>query len=512
MNSFDVDTTTRIHECSEEIVISRIPVSSTNVEALRRALRCLKRAIPEGEDLPVIRRFQSLARRQCFYLCATPLELSSNIMRVTNLEKRYESALKSCQLSHPSLEEHVTRAWDCLKVAREHNANPLLDELSKSACIASDQPIAMVLKEGAFIAATKLELKKCAMLSGITPVGIDSLRGVDFYETLILVGSPLWFPSFLFEAPRSSKIVILQFSCCSSALPDMPKFVNPAYEGPRIVYNSESLEQENQQHDEDLDLLPSIDWNLVRQRANADCADHGTREEKTQARLLELAGNVAVWVDASDGATVSILDPETQQRRKVLTRDLQLGNYLLLRTDGGGDMIAPVADMILGDRAVACRESEKHWKDQLRKKMQVLGIHPLVKKLREAGSEIANPQNVRNWSSYKSIKTEKKDDFDAIMKVVGLGSRTDEFWNTAVLIDHAHRKAGRQISRKLFHQVKKTDLGELLKTGRMEFTLPTESGGKLAAFRINVVYDESFTVPVIRLNHPNDLDALQWPE
>ena len=90
--------------------------------------------------------------------------------------------------------------------------------------------------------------------------------------------------------------------------------------------------------------------------------------ETVPARLCHLSGNRAVFVAADDGATSLIIDTSEMGHavvRRAPADELEPGHYLLLRTAGGGDFIAPLADRILGDSAAKRRSEQAEWKERL---------------------------------------------------------------------------------------------------------------------------------------------------
>ena len=115
----------------------------------------------------------------------------------------------------------------------------------------------------------------------------------------------------------------------------------------------------------------------------------------------------------------------------------------------------------------------------------------MVDRLKTAGSKIANYQNLRNWMSPRSIRTLKKEDFDAIFRVIGLAEDADRYWSMMAVIDQAHGHAGTLIRRRLLEQVQSADLSPLQTEGRQDFELPGEvGGGGLTAVRIVAMSSE----------------------
>src|SRR5581483_7424688 len=101
----------------------------------------------------------------------------------------------------------------------------------------------------------------------------------------------------------------------------------------------------------------------ITDRVGRDEDDHHSYTVK--ARVLLLAGGWAVAVSGDDDSTVRIVEPDLspeQRIQELLTADVQAGDYILLRTHGGGELISALADYDLGIRAAALRETQRRWK------------------------------------------------------------------------------------------------------------------------------------------------------
>ena len=131
-------------------------------------------------------------------------------------------------------------------------------------------------------------------------------------------------------------------------------------------------------------------------------------------------------------------------------------------------------------------------------------------KLIDFGSLKANETNIRNWMSYKSIRTGDYNDFAAIMQLVGLCDKAKECWEIMGMIDTAHRKAGHHIRKLLLRKVLESDLDELQRLGKMEFELSEVDSGSLTAFRVRNISNEIMKASVSLLGHPFDVKDALW--
>jgi len=182
---------------------------------------------------------------------------------------------------------------------------------------------------------------------------------------------------------------------------------------------------------------------------------------------------------------------------------LQPGMFLLLRTEGGGDYIVPIANRILGEDAAQLREMQEGWKTRLRGEVELRGLLPVCIDLLElGGSKHVNEINLRYWMSSKCIRPQDNNDFRAILKLVGLQDKEALYRDVADRIERAHRSAGFYIRKLLISQVTGADLHEIHKKGYMEFELPRSDGGSLTAFRIEHISPAITNVSASRTGRP----------
>ena len=229
--------------------------------------------------------------------------------------------------------------------------------------------------------------------------------------------------------------------------------------------------------------------------------------------FFQLEGEIVVPLDAAEGANATVLmlnEDEADPVQRVPVNDIQPGMFLLVRTGGGGEYVVLVADRILGEHSDRAREVQRDWKDRLRRRVRQDGLPLVVRVLKDHGSRRANHANVRNWMSFRRIKTADPKDFQGIMRLIGLVDRFDDYWTTMTLIDRAHRSAGHLIRRQLLAAVRNADLRDLEKLGRMDFDLPGVEGVHLSAVRIQSVHPQTFEVDVAGLGHPFEMDGNPW--
>lgn len=129
--------------------------------------------------------------------------------------------------------------------------------------------------------------------------------------------------------------------------------------------------------------------------------------ENVEAVCIFLEGDLAVLIEASEGAKTLVIDPDEDSNNciaRIFVKDIK-SVFILVRTGGGGDYIVPVADKIMGDQAPQTREYQRSWKESLRNYVKRIGLlkkQALICSL-SLGSYLANETNVRNWMSPREI-------------------------------------------------------------------------------------------------------------
>jgi hypothetical protein len=257
------------------------------------------------------------------------------------------------------------------------------------------------------------------------------------------------------------------------------------------------------------ELLPPLPA-FVRNGSHSSAEYSDDSTETFPARLCHLCGSRAVFVAVDEGATSLIIDTSEMGRsavRRVPAEELAPGQYLLIRTAGGGDFIAPLADRILGAAAARRRSEQAEWKSRLvSQATQLFGsisrrelAFQVCSTLRARGSSQPRPENVHYWMSSKCIRPRKEEDFAAILAFAGMEARSRELWAAMGDISRAHARAGQLIRRMLLQRISETSLEPLERDGEMIFDLGDHEGGTLSAFEIIGIQEEEFEIPTERI-------------
>jgi hypothetical protein len=355
-------------------------------------------------------------------------------------------------------------------------------------------------------------IEKIYSNQNIYVISINSLRHNITYDNIIVVGSASvwWFPDFIFSSPRAKNIYVVKFRWMKDSWQPKTVFPNPiiSTDEVRVILENDVSNEHDEYIDPEL-LLPIIDFSSIMTSAWKQ-AEEENELEHVEAIIGHLENDQIVFLDYSDSSTIRIIDIEDEEKpvKKTRVKELTSEMFLLLKTSGGGDYIVPLANKILGDNFTALRDTQKRWKNCLRKKENEKGIDWLVNEFVSRGCSIANPINLRNWMSYRSIKTSQFLHFKIIIEVIGLQEQAQDIWNQMSLITQAHIKAGRHITKLLLMMARETDLDELMRLGIMEFELPDKDAGSITAYRIKALSDRHKTVLVspTKIGIPLDLE------
>ena len=274
-------------------------------------------------------------------------------------------------------------------------------------------------------------------LDVVTPRELLDRKPLD---TLIVTGTPLMYVrrgwDWILTAPRAREVVVIGFgSDASQPLPPVSVFSSSRL-GHRVRVEHRSAE-EPAEEDDDLEL----DWQFVPRQFLA--GESSTQAELVDARLFLLADGYRVFLQADAGRSVTVIDPDEPPHERigsVQMEDVGVETFVLLRSSGGGDLVVAVADKILGGHARQLRTMQQEWKQRLNELIRDIGLDAVAARLAGHGAIRANRQNIRNWASPRSLRTQDFADFRAIMEVTGLGAEAGGYWSAMDRLEGAHRR------------------------------------------------------------------------
>ncbi|MCF8011160.1 MAG: hypothetical protein K9L17_06805 [Clostridiales bacterium] len=510
MNYISLEAAKKIYDCAKSCKIHWHNIEHNKFKEFCLDISKFDRLVAEIDDFP-LKDFIRLLRRYRFKLSAAPVEFNNPAVISSNMIDKLSGYIKEFELTYPSIANEASTLFEKITNIASTSENPLLDYITSN--FNSDKDTALLIKDSSLILPAEVIFSRYKNLQNLHLLRPHQMRGGACYNQLIVAGPSLWFPSFIFDSPRAYEIHILKYqwvkdSCKTESAfleSSIPKVASRGRKSFKENISLENVVLENSINSEE--LLYSIDWDNF----SVDFTSTGGKSssyEHARARLFLLEKEYAVFLEVSENSKALVIDIEEDENeeeeqesrvKRINVNDIQEEMFLLLRAGGGGDYIVPVADQILGDKAVQARKSQERWKQLLRKIVKRRGIQEVCLALKSLGSPRASETNARNWMSSKSIKPADYQDFLAIMRLIRLEKEASKYWKIAQAIEHAHRRAGYYIRNELLNKVMHTDLSNLERTGKMDFYLEQAGGGALTAIRVEGKSPGFYEVPISRL-------------
>lgn len=512
MKAVTLDSADEIYACCDAQLVGTRVVRHEGVKVFAMGLQRLERRLGDVDGESYWTSLLKPLRRFRYRIASIPLQLCSPLCVPDDLARALHDIAPRCRHVYPEYSDEVMRIAEAAAPLMNSTEAPLLDALRSVLAEDDMEGEKGILIRGQAATLLRNELRRLLGNPRLEVVTPSATLARNILGHLLPIGPLSWFPPYIRTAPRSRRLTCIRYDWLADRQALQPSFTS----SPETMFrrphagNSESPSETIQDPEFAMspsDIAPAVNWgalnsdNLLRESCQED-------SEEVSARLLLLSANMAVYVDASSDAKSQVIEFSGGHRiARVLNEELEPAMYILLRTGGGGDLIAPVADAILGARAQDVRSIQKRWKSALGALVREKGELAVLRSLTELGCKRASRLNLRNWMNDKSIRPEFDDDFLSILVLCGLDSDDKIFMTNARLLDRVHRIAGFKIRRMLLNRVGKGDLSQLLSEGSMDFELPGAAGGSFTAYRIEEISPESFMVPVTYLNHPFEAES-----
>jgi hypothetical protein len=524
MNNVDIDTACLIYDFSSYLVVNPQRLEWAELSdfslALKRLIVHLSDSATEDYWRMVIRYFKSYR----FALSSTPLPPDHSLIYSVEKQAAIKDHLRNCNILYPGLGTPVALLFESQNKLIT-SKNPIFEAVQKTVDV-TYQRIAVLIKETRYVTAVEDIFK--SLLSKVNVVTPAQLKGNEVFDEILIIGPARWFPDYLFYSPRASKIQVLTFTFIS----DSWRRTNP-FAGSSLIQSNRarsiskrtseySVSATGQTSIDPNELLLQVNWDEIsrtgiKSTVNSTQDNRSSFDEEVPAYLLMLEGERAVFLEAFETSRALVIDldvagedinEETNSGvKKVPTKYIDPGMFLLLRTYEGGDYIVPIADNILGAQANYNRALQRNWKDKLKLQVKSSGLLGTCNALTKLGAYRANETNLRNWMSSRLIRPRSDKDFIAILKICGLENQKNNYFDAASKILQAHHSAGRKITQLLVKQVTESDLSKLHRLGQMEFDLPEIGGGSLTAFRVLSIAPETYDVESAKIGVPFDTSS-----
>lgn len=506
----------RVVSAIAEAQIQVDPVRDPRLQALGTAIYGFIRAAgDEIADGDLWRPVLSKLKRYFFNLRATPLPPNHPGIRPESMLDLLGEAVELTRKGYPDLEEGArsleATVTECVSVSDSELLLAILQRLE-----VRGGTVALLLAEPRHVDPVQHFLDALTGEAGRLQVLTARDLADTIYEEMLVLGRPAWFPDYVFTVPRTRTLRVITLAGGRDRVPEASPFpVQFGVSGPRptvveVGGGNAGEDGTESMSPEMLDELnPVVDWDAI---LKAGIAEPGTPGETgtsadVKARLYLLEGQHAVFLSDDPDSTVLVIKTgagpgDDIEVSRVRIRELSRGDFLLLRTHGGGDMIVDVANVLLKEYRAEVRDKQRRWKRRLLDRVREYGLDAVAGMLRDRGAIRANETNLRNWMSERLIRPAAREDFNAIMALIGLQDRSDSYWKAMRMIEKAHHRAGRYIRKQLLERVRDVDAEALRREGLVRFQLEEGRGGDLTAFRIVEVAPATTLVPSHHLNTP----------
>ena len=256
-----------------------------------------------------------------------------------------------------------------------------------------------------------------------------------------------------------------------------------------------------------------IEFDQILNNSEFSRPSHHT-DQIVKARLAFLTSNMFVFlandktVDETQRAVVFDRDSSEPDIIEKKVSHFNVGDYVILRTEGGGDLIIPYANEIMGQKAGHYRTLQKQWKYQLDLKIRNIGYQRAIRDLK-SDIPIISQGNLDRWiHNEKQIALKDSGHFKVLLKYIGYQTEEiKEIIESIKAIRSAHQVAGNVQSRELLEDIKKDNEIEntLREKGIYKIQLKARGmiGGAMTVFRIIDFDSREHRMPYSRCDTPH---------
>jgi hypothetical protein len=376
MIPLSIGRATEVYGDASECEITRHWVDHPALADFSRSLRALIQSLGDEATDEYWRNTLGSIRRLAFAFCSTPLPFTHAAALVGTDWGKVNRQVRLCQQLYPDSHEALGSLVQNLELLSAESSSPLIGPLTT--LLRQNGGLSVVMRNPRMNQAVAAYFSANPDLRNAKVVSAAQLRGARLGGVLAAIGPCGWFPEYVFSAPRAPAIHVISFRWIRDSWKPEPVFLNNSDvtasesrnhrvgEMPRIGGESAG----NNQSSSDIlpaDVLPPLPI-FARRALPGTASEPDSGAETVPSRLCHLSGNRAVFVAADDGASSLIIDTSEMGNavvRRAPADELEAGLYVLLRTSGGGDFIAPLADRILGELAGKRRLEQTEWKDRL---------------------------------------------------------------------------------------------------------------------------------------------------
>jgi hypothetical protein len=518
------DVVDRLYATADRALTSGLKVFEVDCSALRQLTGAIKNfdvLIKQREITGGWEGLLSFIKRVNFLVSSTSL---APYHVLDQMRSEAESFSNSAARAYATADAEVKSRFDSLKSAlavarRSLTTNPLWEAFTDGVCdkntgfLSLDARIAPRYLQ--FLSDQRHQFGLTKSFSLVNPA---ELRDISYFDRIVIFGSPWWLEcrgqTHVLTSPRAPEVMIFSFSHYSVQLPPISRLERHAAEAETAIRSvlvhipdkspvAEPAVYPFTKAELTTTALPVVNISAI-MRTPEEGQERGETEE---AQIVLLSAGKAVFLP-TEGKCWSIVTEQKDSLfqctdiRKSSVSTLETADVILLSTSGAGDLVVPYADEILGADKDHCRELQKEWKLRLSEKIERVGRQAVLKALLDFGSSDANETNLRNWCRInpRSIAPYYDSSFLAILKLVGLDERSQDFLNVVGKLRRAHLQAGKSMTREIRLGAIGASLSELYNSGQQEFELRgSTAGAKQSAFFVEQLDATVYLIPWNRI-------------
>ena len=489
---------------------------------LNKAILNLYRSLGDQKELSVWLDIIIKLKKIRFELATIPVPPKQII--TSPLLTSLNAHLSICQDSFPDNFDQLSRIIQMLAELQEQK-NALMDWIEDQCIKNNTLKTCLCLLQSRYIRPVEHMIK-----TGNKPYWINmevtspqGLKNFNFFDRIFFCGSICLFSEnqfrnveFVWRAPRAPNLYFLSFDWIIDNFEPKPTFdVKPNRIPVKVIelkvfeVETDKDNEPQERNNDDYINAGDIDFSPV-ELITQGSPTSGTDDYDAicNSRMLVLEDGTLIYKEIDKASRIVQFTPTPEiQRHK--NNKLEPGMALVVRTEGSGDSIAAVADMLLGDDADRIRKKQDQWKIAFRKKLFTYSTaHEVADVLTDLGAPTANEINVRNWQRNDTIKPKKEADFKAIMAFAELEDRNDEFWENARIITQIHIRAGKEISKLLLSKINAARKADLQKYGRIDIEI-NGLAGRVSVIMIESILPDVYQIPASQLDRVLDFERRQ---
>jgi len=502
---------TKLYNRKTELYFVRF--RNSRLAGLNKAILNLFRSLGEQKGLSIWPEIIIKLKRIRFELATTPVPPRQIIN--AQLLSSLKALLSICQDSFPNNFDHLAHIIQILTELQEQE-NVLMDWVENQCIKSNTLKTCLCLLQSKYVHPVEhmIQRRNTPHRINMEVTSPQGLKSFKFFDRIFFCGSINLFAEnqfrnveFVWRAPRAPRLYFLSYDWIRDNFEPKPTLdVEPNRIPIKVIelkISETEMDEKNDYQGIDLDEVINagdIDFSPVELILSESSAPNTeTHDAICNSRLLSLEDGSFLYKEIESSSRIVQFGNQTEII-KIENKKLETGMPLIVRTEGSGDSIAAVADMLFGENAGTIRSKQDEWKIAFRKKLFFYATaHDVSTILTRQGAPTANEINVRNWQRNDTIKPKRKEDFRAIMKFSGLETLTDMYWDNARKIDLMHKQAGKKISKLLLDKINDSTKGDLEKYGRIDVEIQGLAG-KVSVIRIESISPNICQVPSSRLN------------